>query len=568
MQTIVVPGLLEQPKGRRRAVFQALLLSGAVFSVLLFTTPWSTLWDRDEPRFAQASLEMVDSGRYLFPTFRGEVRAHKPILTYWLMSVSLRVLGPTELAARFWSPVAVAAVCLFVFQIGKALISPRAGLWAIVALGATPLLVVEGTLATADAILLAGTTGALAVFASTLRDRMTPGRCAALGLALGFALLAKGPPGLLVPLLAMGTALLLLPRESRYARRDAAGIAVAVVLGLLLFGAWFLPANSATGGAFLREGFLRQVLQRAVEPMEGHGGGGILYLPYYVPVILVGFAPWTLYLPAAVSALAGGRIGGKKVRAFLIGWAAPWCLVVTLVATKLPHYILPIWPALALAVGGTLEAEQEGRLSERDRRWLRRGIWFFAPVLALAVLLLLGGVWFLPAPALRLRVALFGCAVAALGAASLREHAAGRFRRGAVVLCAGFAGLQLLGAPLLLPALEPFKPAPAIARAVRARVPEPVPVSTFDFDEPSLDFYLHPSRVRWLPDPAALEQWPREPGAGILIASRGALAPLLLGRDEAGLTELGSARGFNYSKGRWVDLVALGKNLDAARGSK
>jgi len=212
-------------------------------------------------------------------------------------------------------------------------------------------------------------------------------------------------------------------------------------------------------------------------------------------------------------------------------------------------------------VGGTLEAEGEGRLSERDRRWLFRGIWLFAPVLALAVLLLVGGVWFLPAPAPRLPLALFGCAVAALGAAGLREHAAGRFGRGAVMLCAGFAGLQLLSAPLLLPALEPYKPSPAIARAVRARVPGPVPVSTFDFDEPSLDFYLHPSRVRRLPDAVALEAWPREPGPGILIASRGALSTLLPRREEVGLTEIGAARGFNYSKGRWVDLVALGRNF-------
>lgn len=562
------PDLQRHPQERRRAVFLALLFSGAVFGVLLFTTPWSTLWDRDEPRFAQASLEMADSGQYLFPTRRGEFFVHKPILMYWLMSLSLRVIGRTEIAARIWSPVAVAAVCLLAFQIGKTLISRKAGLWAIAVLGTTPLLVLEGTAATADALLLAGTTAAFAVFASTLQSGMTPARSAAIGLALGFALLAKGPPGLVVPLLAMGTTLYLLRKESRSAVKDVAGIAVALALGLFLFGAWFFPANSATGGAFLRVGLLRQVLHRAVEPMEGHGGAWLLNLPYYIPVVLVGFAPWTLYLPGAVSALAGGRIGGAKARAFLISWAAPWFLLVTLVATKLPHYLLPIWPALALAVGGALEAEGEGRLSERDRLWLRRGIWLFAPALALAVILLVGGVWFLPAPAPRLPLALLGCAVAALGAASLREHAAGRFRRGAVMLCAGFAGLQLLSAPLLLPALEAYKPAPAIARAVRARVPGPVSVSTFDFDEPSLDFYLHPSRVRRLPDAAALEQWPREPGAGILIASRGALAPLFQHREEARLTEIGAARGFNYSKGSWVDLVALGRNLDGKRGLK
>src|SRR5436190_11758736 len=86
--------------GWRRAV----LLAAAVALFLLALTPATTLWDRDEPRFAGAAADMLASGRYLAPTFNGELRAQKPILIYWLMTLSLRAIGRTELAVRFWSP--------------------------------------------------------------------------------------------------------------------------------------------------------------------------------------------------------------------------------------------------------------------------------------------------------------------------------------------------------------------------------------------------------------------------------------------------------------------------------
>jgi 4-amino-4-deoxy-L-arabinose transferase-like glycosyltransferase len=81
--------------------------------------------------------------------------------------------------------------------------------------------------------------------------------------------------------------------------------------------------------------------------MEGHGGNRLLILPYYLTVTRIGFAPWTPYLPGAASAVLGGRVGGPRLRALLVGWAAPVFLMLTLIATKLSHYLLPVWPALA-----------------------------------------------------------------------------------------------------------------------------------------------------------------------------------------------------------------------------
>ena len=290
-----------------------------------------------------------------------------------------------------------------------------------------------------------GATAALACFAAALAgDGRRPWPWLALGVAVGLAQLAKGPVGLAVPALAIAATLAILRRRGRGAagantlaaggrangaavpsgRANGAAVppgcakdsavpagrandaatpvgrlagraALAGLLGVAIFLAWGVPANLATGGELARLGIGKHVVGRALGAMEGHGGGvgrgwrgwpgWLAGLPFYLPVLWIGFAPWVLWLPAAVSATLGGRLGGERGRALLIGWVVPTFALMTLVATRLPHYVLPAWPALALAVGGTIAAERRGELAPRDRLWLRRGAWLLAPLLALMV---------------------------------------------------------------------------------------------------------------------------------------------------------------------------------------
>ena len=75
-----------------------------ILALASWLTTRSTLWDRDEPRFAQAAVEMVQSGQLLFPTFNGELRPDKPILIYWLMAIPVSLFGVSEWAVRAWAP--------------------------------------------------------------------------------------------------------------------------------------------------------------------------------------------------------------------------------------------------------------------------------------------------------------------------------------------------------------------------------------------------------------------------------------------------------------------------------
>jgi 4-amino-4-deoxy-L-arabinose transferase-like glycosyltransferase len=540
------------------------LVAAAILAAGLALAPWTTLWDRDEPRFAQATVEMLDSGQYLYPTFNGQLRPDKPILIYWLMSLSMSGLGPGEMGARFWSPVALAAAALLTFGIGRRLISSRAGLWAMAILAATPLALGEGLAATTDAVLLAAITGALAAFTAAVVRGPRPVHLLALAAALALAQLAKGPVGLAVPGLAMIGALWRLRRlGGTDARRVPVLAAIAVlasVVGVGFFLLWALPADRATFGELARQGLGHHVVERSLTPLEGHGGGFFVSLPFYFAVVLVAFAPWTLYLPAAVSAVLGGRVGGGRGRALLVGWVALPFVMFTVVATKLPHYILPLWPALALAVAGTLDAEREGRLAPRDQRWLRRGAWFFAPIALLEVAGLLAMAWRPPTPGLRGPAVVVAAVLLATAAAALRRHLTGDVPRSAAVLLGGTVLTLVLAGAWLLPVLDRVKPVPSLAAAIR-RTPADAPLATYEFDEPSLVFYARRGPVAPLPSERAVAAWARAGGRGVLVIPRDALDRVRADAGPLPLTEIATVRGLNVSKGRWVELVALGRNL-------
>ena len=147
-------GSFDYARFLRSPSVQALLLAVAIAAAYLFMDTRATLWDRDEPRFARATAEMVASGDYLVPTFNGQLRPDKPILIYWLMSLPMRILGPTELACRFFGAIGTALACWLTFFIGKRLLNPSVGLWAMAILATSLMMLYMGTAATADGVLL------------------------------------------------------------------------------------------------------------------------------------------------------------------------------------------------------------------------------------------------------------------------------------------------------------------------------------------------------------------------------------------------------------------------------
>ncbi len=524
-------------------------LSVLVFLLYLSLTPQTTLWDRDEPRFAGAAVEMLESGQYLYPTFNHEPRLVKPILIYWLMALSTSILGLSETALRFWSPVGIALSCLFTYSIGRHLYSRSVGMTAMVVLATTPLVAVEAVAATTDAVLLAATTASMA-FLVRLPGSLGSRRVilvSGLTLALATALLTKGPVGLIVPILAVaGGAALHRDGSTRPWRSWAVArdLMVATILAIGVFALWAIPANTATGGQFLEVGIGREVLQRMVTPFEGHGGSFILMLPFYLVVIVVGFCPWTLVLPGAVR-LFVGRCRNEMGSALILAWIVGPLVMMSCVATKLPHYVLPLWPALSLAVAVTLV---DG--FELNRRHL--GVWLFLGAAGAGAFALLWLIVVFPAGRVPATIMLMTL-LASVGAVwRVRSNSMAVV----VILSSAMAVHFIVAGAWLAPLVEVFKPVPRVAAVVSSETADTVPVASFGFAEPSLVFYLQRSPIEMLSSEDRVRAWTDQPGPGVLVSTRDALTEI----EPLPLEEIYADGGLNYAKGSWIELVVLMRN--------
>jgi 4-amino-4-deoxy-L-arabinose transferase-like glycosyltransferase len=539
----------------------AVVLAG--LGVYLFVAASSTLWDRDEPRFARAAVEMLRSGDWLVPRFNGKLRPDKPALIYWLMSVPLWVFGSTSFAARVVSPLAIAVSALLIGRMARRLFDDRVALLATAIFLTCPLTLIEGTAATTDAVLLASLTGAMAILVDATREGFTIARTIALGGAFGAAMLAKGPVGLAVPVLGAMTTYIIARRDLAQLRRRAPGFLLSIGLGTILFLAWAIPANQATGGELARLGLGHHVVQRSVSPLEGHGGAFLVSLPYYIPVLIVGFFPWSFFLPMALVALSRSRGFDTLARATLIGWTLPIFLLMSFVQTKLPHYIFPMWPALSLAAAVALARATRGELLPAERRAIAITMWIVAPCVLAAAIALMTVPWFFPlwfglrwtGPSF-FAVGLLLAVVVVLGLLAWRRRVSLQAVR---VFAFGMTFVFVEIAIYLLPTIERFKPAPIVAAAVRREISEEAPVAALGFIEPSLIFHLdRPRPIELFHTVEQAVLWSIEAGPGAIVTTRifaDEIAQRLDPRDA--LIEIAHASGLNVAKGSNADVVAL-----------
>jgi 4-amino-4-deoxy-L-arabinose transferase-like glycosyltransferase len=318
----------------------------AIFTLLLLTgflgAAQTGLFDRDEPRNAQAAREMLRSGDLLVPTFNGEPRLHKPILIYWLMAASYQLLGENALAARLPSILAGAGAGVLVYLFAARWFTRREAVWAIVVWATLPLTLVESRMATTDSLLNLLILGMMLAL-GRLYQSPSPLTVRCFWFLMGLSILTKGP----VAILPIAGALIF----TKY----TTGVAIAwrwfrPLEGLLIVSAvvlpWLVAVTLATDGEFLRFAVGREMLGRTIRPAEGHWG-----LPgYYLGMLPVMFFPWIAFLPMAVKGAWIQRKTDPRM-AFLLGWAVLPLVPLELMATKLVHYHFPSYAALAILVG-------------------------------------------------------------------------------------------------------------------------------------------------------------------------------------------------------------------------
>lgn len=478
-------------RGWRGPLLAAVVAVLAALPALIFLPPL----DRDESRFAQASAQMLETGDFVSIRYQDTPRYKKPVGIHWLQTAAVAAVSDVE-ARQIWAyrlpsllgAALAAAACAWG---AAAFLGPRGGTIAGLILAASQMLGFEGGVAKTDAVLCGAVTLAMAAFARLYMARngaaVAAGRRERLLLWLGLAAatLDKGP---VAPLVA-GLALIALLAHDRWRKQTSPWLKdLGWGWGVILFAAVVLPwataITVATDGAFWITALGGDLAPKLAGGQESHGA-----LPgYHTVLAILLFFPGTLLLPAALARAWQGR--HEAAIRFALAWLAPTWLAFEILPTKLPHYTLPTYGALAwLAAMAVMQAP--GPLARRAGAGL-------AAVAAAALAVVLIGL------AVRFGAGGSGIALAILAAALyLAAAAAGAvfLLRGAALRGLVYGGVLAMAAHAvafgaLLPSLRPLWTSERVVAALQAAGLDPRagiapgPVEIAGYAEPSLVFAL------------------------------------------------------------------------------
>jgi 4-amino-4-deoxy-L-arabinose transferase-like glycosyltransferase len=466
----------------------AVLLAVALVSFLpgFFSIPPI---DRDEARFAQATKQMVETGDYIDIRFQDEVRYKKPVGIYWLQAAVVRAaeaVGVPQARTRIWlyripSLIGALGAVLLTYWAALALVSRRAAVLAGLMMAGCLVLAVERFLAKTDAMLLFTIVAAMGAMARAYlpdaREKLDAARrwkiAALFWSALAAGVLIKGPLIVMVVGLAAAS-LIVFDRSARWLMtlKPIAGGMWFVLLVL----PWFLAIISRSGDAFFAGSVGEDLLSKVFSGQEAHGAPPGYYFALF----------WLTFWPgAALAAMAAPAVWAARrepATKFLLAWALPSWIVFELVVTKLPHYVMPLYPAIAILIAGVVDG---GALSRRP--WLERGTswWFIFPVLvsvvAIVSAVLIGKQFVFAA------WPLIGAA-AVIGFLAWRFYAAERAEEGLLRATAAAVLTWIAIFGLVIPALSPLFPSATLARILRDSGCADPTAAAVGYNEPSLVF--------------------------------------------------------------------------------
>ena len=333
------------------------------------------LVDETEPLFAEAARQMTVTGDWITPYFNGVTRFDKPPLIYWLMAIGYQILGVNEWAVRLPSALsAIGLICLGFYTLrhfGGEPASPEDGgrdsstppplkPWLSAFLGAAaiafnPLTIAWGRIGVSDMLLTGCTDSALLAFFIGYAQPARPAAQARWYLAfyvlVALAVLTKGPVGALLPVLIIGSFLLYLGNGRQVLREMRPALGVPLVLAIAL--PWYILVTLANGQAYINSFFGYHNLERFTSVVNYHSAPWY----FYFLVVVLGFAPWSVFLPVAIARLrfwqrsrwiASPR--SQQLGLFALFWFATIFGFFTVAVTKLPSYVLPLMPAAAILV--------------------------------------------------------------------------------------------------------------------------------------------------------------------------------------------------------------------------
>jgi 4-amino-4-deoxy-L-arabinose transferase-like glycosyltransferase len=466
----------------------ALLVAVSLLSFLpgFFQVPPT---DRDESRFAQATKQMVESGDFIDIRFQDEVRYKKPVGIYWLQAGAVlagEALGVPGAQTRIWlyripSLIGALGAVLATYWTALVFVPRRYAVLAGLMLAGSILLNVEARIAKTDAMLLFTVTLAFGALARAYLGHHNHRRgegiagAALFWTALAAGVLLKGPVIILIVGLTI-VSLVIYDRSVRWL------IALWPILGVAWFAVlvlpWFLAILGRAGDSFLAESVGRDMLPKLFSPQEGHGAPPGFYLALF----------WLTFWPAApLAALAAPAAWAERrerpVR-FLLAWLVPSWIAFEVFITKLPHYVLPLYPAIAILIA---RAVWHGTLSEHI--WLKRStLWW--PALSVLIPIVVVVALIVLRHQLGLLAWPFGAAAMILGYMAWRLYDTDGPETSLVRAVCASVLIMIATLGFIIPSLRPLFPSATIARLMPDAGCEYRVVATAGYYEPSLVFLV------------------------------------------------------------------------------
>jgi 4-amino-4-deoxy-L-arabinose transferase-like glycosyltransferase len=488
------------PRSGKFWIILSLILAGS--ALVYFTGAQRVpLWDRDEPWYAECSREMLESGDWVVPKYLGEWRLEKPPVIYWCQLVAMKVAGDTAEAARFPSTVAVLATALLIAIVVRRYTGDRRALWTVFIFCTSGVAIASAKFCITDGVLLLlvmiGQASLAMIYWSARRGKSPPWwTVPAFWISLGLAGITKGPQPLGEHAFTLVILLILdvlndgkgLRNSSAWKKNVRWWRNLQPLIGIpiltIVVAPWLVLIHQRAPGFIVA--LILKARMHLEQSMEGHGKP-----PGYHALLIFGtFFPWSILLPTTIVTAWRNR-RSAVIRFGIAAMAGPW-LMMELVYTKLPFYVLPAFPGLAFLTADTLV-----RCIGGQSRELRRPSFYATVIVWMIVALGLGAApWFsllvakpdqLPIPgfiAFSIAASLYAALV---GWRFFRNQIA----RAAIVMGIGMGIMLLILYSAILPGMN-FLHLPERLAADLTRLGAYGPnvhVLMIGYDEPSLAFY-------------------------------------------------------------------------------
>lgn len=341
------------------------------FSLVVFIPGISSIppLDRDESRFAQASKQMIETGDYVDIRFQETPRYKKPVGAYWVQAATVNILSPDKInsiwAYRIPSLLASLAAVILTYAIACLFVKREVALFSGILLASSFLLNAEAHMAKTDALLLLSVLITQYGLARTYKGDISFLSWLYFWAGLGLSILLKGPIVPVIILLAIVT-LCCFDRNLNLIKqlRPMTGVLVATAISL----PWIIAVQISSSGAFLKKSIGVDLLPKLMGGVESHG------MPpgYYLLMLMIAFWPSSLLLwPSLIHFIKAKKDIFFK---FIIAWLVPAWIMLEIVPTKLPHYVLPLYPAIAITVAKAMDEIKFSKISLGSK--LYSGLWF------------------------------------------------------------------------------------------------------------------------------------------------------------------------------------------------